>query len=109
MLEIDCGGAGARIIGTDNFNGAAVPGAVLFDHYDAVIRLFAGAYTRQTDHNHGEQVPFEIQSIAADCSESDPAGPRTRHNNGRTREPGRTCGNNQVSPKAGGGGKLRKI
>ncbi len=43
VLEIDRGGAGARIIGANNFDGAAVAGAVLFDDDNPIIGLLAGA------------------------------------------------------------------
>ena len=64
MLQVDAGGVSAGIVGAHNFDGAAIAGAVLLNHDNAVIRLLAGAETRQTNHNHDESVPFEFLSLS---------------------------------------------
>src|SRR5579872_1257810 len=51
-LEIHAGRVGARIVGAHHLDGAAVAGAILLDNNDAVVRLLAGAYARQTNHQH---------------------------------------------------------
>ena len=51
-LEVDGGGGGAGIVDTDDFNGAAVAGAILFNDNDAVVGLLASANARQTNHQH---------------------------------------------------------
>ncbi len=61
VLEVDGGRLGAGIVGADDFNGAAVAGAVFLDDDDAVVGLLAGAEARQTNHYHGVAVPFKLQ------------------------------------------------
>jgi len=57
---------GTRVVGTDDLNRTAIAGAVLFNDHDTIIGLLASAKTRQTNHHHGDTVPFEIQcSVAA--------------------------------------------
>jgi hypothetical protein len=51
-LEIKRGGRGARIVGANDFDGAAVARAILLDDNDSVVGLLAGANARQTDHQH---------------------------------------------------------
>jgi hypothetical protein len=63
VLEFDGGRLGAGIIGAYNFNGAAVAGAILLDDDDAVVGLLAGANARQTNHDHGDAVPFKVQML----------------------------------------------
>jgi len=41
-----------RIVMPDHFQAAAVAGALLFDHNDAIKRLFFGAKSRQANHEH---------------------------------------------------------
>ena len=64
MLQVDAGRVGARIVCADNFDGAAIAGAVLLNHDNAVVGLFTGAETRQTDHNHDESIPFGFLSLS---------------------------------------------
>ena len=51
-LEEDGGRARARIVSSDDLNGATVAGAVFFDDDDTVVGLFAGADAGETDHQH---------------------------------------------------------
>ncbi len=46
MLEVHAGRIGAGVVGADNFDGAAIAGAVLLDNNDAVVGLLARSYTR---------------------------------------------------------------
>src|ERR1700691_1180346 len=64
MLQVHAGRVSAGIVGAHNLDGAAIAGAVLLNHDNAVIRLLAGAETRQTNHNHDESVPFEFLSLS---------------------------------------------
>jgi len=41
-----------RVVGTNHFDGAAIAGAVLFDHNDAVVGLLTRSNARQTNHDH---------------------------------------------------------
>ena len=63
VLQVDRGRVGAGIVGADDLNGAAVAGAVFFDNHDPVIGLLGGANARQTNHNHGDTVPFEFLEL----------------------------------------------
>ena len=51
-LELDRSGVGAGVVGADDFNGTTVARAILLNDNDAVMGLLAGAYARQTDHQH---------------------------------------------------------
>ena len=51
-LDVDGGGVGAGVVGAYHFDRAAVAGTVLLNYNDTVVRLLAGAKTRQTDHQH---------------------------------------------------------
>jgi hypothetical protein len=51
-LEGDRGGCGARVVGANDFDGAAVAGSILLYDNDAVVGLLGGANARQTDHQH---------------------------------------------------------
>ena len=51
-LEVDAGGVGTGIVGSHNLDRTAIAGAVLLNYNDAVVRLLAGAYARQTNHQH---------------------------------------------------------
>src|ERR1700722_8842528 len=64
MLQLIAGRVSAGIVGAHNLDGAAFAGAVLLNHDNAVIRLLAGAETRQTNHNHDEPIPFEFLSLS---------------------------------------------
>jgi len=67
MLQFNRSGAGAGIVGPHYFNRTAIAGAVLLNHNDAVVGLLAGANARQTNHDHGDTVPFK--SIVGACLE----------------------------------------
>ncbi len=41
---------GARIIKTDNFQGASIARTFFIDNYYAIIRLLARTHARQTNH-----------------------------------------------------------
>ena|SRR5580700_10853628 len=51
-LEVDGSGVGAGVVGAYHFQGAAIAGTILLNDDNTVIRLLAGAKTRQTDHQH---------------------------------------------------------
>lgn len=51
-LEVNGGGLGAGVVGTDNFDRTAVAGAIFFDDNDAIMGLLTGANARQTNHQH---------------------------------------------------------
>ena len=61
VLELDRSRAGAGVIGSHHLDGATIAGAVLLDDDYAVIGLLAGANARQTNHDHGDTVPFKIR------------------------------------------------
>ena len=46
VLQIHGGRSGAGVVGTYDFHGAAIAGAVLFDDNDAVVGLLARSNTR---------------------------------------------------------------
>src|ERR1700722_17082487 len=60
VLQVHGHGVGAGIVGADHLDGAAIAGAILFDAHNAVVGLLAGAKTRQTNHHHGDTVPFKF-------------------------------------------------
>ena len=67
-LEVDGGWLGAGVVGAYDFDGAAVAGAVFFNHNNAVVGLLAGAYARQTDHQHrGSSSQITLQSVSGCC------------------------------------------
>ncbi len=49
-LQSDAGGFGAGVIGADNFDGAAIAGAILFNDDNTIVGLLAGANAGETDH-----------------------------------------------------------
>jgi hypothetical protein len=51
-LEVECCGGGAGVVGSDDFDGSAVASSVLLNDNDTVMGLLAGAYARQTNHQH---------------------------------------------------------
>jgi hypothetical protein len=51
-LEVNGGGLGAGVVGTDHFDRTAIAGAIFFDNNDAIVGLLAGANARQTNHQH---------------------------------------------------------
>jgi len=57
-LQVYRSRVGARVVGADHLDGAAVAGTVLFNYNDAIIRLLARANARQTNHQHSEN-PFK--------------------------------------------------
>src|SRR5215831_20212033 len=59
VLQVDRCGVRTRIVGADDLDRAAIAGAVLLNHYDTVVGLLAGANARQTNHHHGDTVPFK--------------------------------------------------
>ena len=67
-LQVNGRGVGAGVVGSDNFDRTAVAGAVLFNHNDAVVGLFARSNTRETDHQHfghylSEQLVVRVAAI----------------------------------------------
>jgi hypothetical protein len=63
VLQVDGGGAGAGVIGADDLDRTAIAGAVLLNDHDAVVGLLAGANARQTNHYHGDTVPFKSSAL----------------------------------------------
>ncbi len=59
VLEIDGGGVGTRVVGPDDLDRTTVAGAILLDNNDAVLGLLAGAYARQANHQHWENLSGE--------------------------------------------------
>jgi hypothetical protein len=59
VLQVNRGRVSAGIVGADDLDRTAVPGAVLLDNHDTIIGLLGGANTRQTNHHHGDTVPFK--------------------------------------------------
>jgi hypothetical protein len=51
-LEFESCGGCAGVVGTYDFDGAAVAGAIFFNDNDTVVGLLAGAYARQANHQH---------------------------------------------------------
>ena len=51
-LKVYAGGVGAGVVGADNFDRAAVAGAVLFNYNDAIVGLLSCSNARQTNHQH---------------------------------------------------------
>ena len=90
MLQVDGGGVGAGVVGADDFDGAAIAGAVLFDDHDTVVGLLGGANARQTNHYHGDTVPFKMQSSVAVSGSSRAGADAPGQNEGRTDAPSRT-------------------
>jgi len=85
-LEVDGGGLGAGIVGTHDFNGTAIAGAILLDDNDAVMGLLTGANARQTNHQHRVD-PLKSSNVfrvAVQCAGQNPGG-EDRHNR-RTRK-----------------------
>jgi hypothetical protein len=58
MVDDDSSGLGARVIVADDFDGAAIPGAIFFNNNDAISRGFFGAEPRQTNCEHVESYSF---------------------------------------------------
>src|SRR5208282_4563578 len=72
VLQVDRGRVGAGVVGADHLDGTAVAGAVLLDDHDTVVGLLAGAKSRQTNHYHGDTVPFRfLCSVAVYGAASD--------------------------------------
>jgi hypothetical protein len=61
-LEGDGRGVRAGIVGSDDFDRAAIAGAVLFDHNDAVVGLLPRSNARETNHQHWAK-PFENEYV----------------------------------------------
>src|ERR1700680_833813 len=49
-LQFDASRIRAGIIGPDHFHRTAVAGALLLNHHNAIVRLFARTSARQTNH-----------------------------------------------------------
>ena len=64
LLQVDRGWAGAGIVGAHHFDGTAIAGAVLLNDNDTIIGLLAGAKARQTNHDHGDSVPFRFRCFS---------------------------------------------
>jgi len=61
VLQINRGRVGAGIVGADDLDRTAIAGAVLLNNHDTIIGLLGGANARQTNHHHGDTVPFKFQ------------------------------------------------
>jgi hypothetical protein len=82
-FEVDCGRGSAGIVSTNHFYGAAIAGTILFNDYDTVIRLLAGAKTRQTNHQHSFILPFNPESFVGVFLRGGPQPSAGAHNSQR--------------------------
>ena len=67
MLQRDSGRVGAGIVGAHDFDRTPVASAILLNNYDTVIRLLGGANARQTNHDHGDTLPFKLRANPELC------------------------------------------
>ena len=85
-LEFERGGRGARVVCSNDFDGAAIACAILLDDNYSIVGLLAGANARQTDHQHLGN-PLKDNDVFGRRDEIERSSVEGRNNSRNRRDP----------------------